>query len=505
MKRFIEVLALVLCLLFAGLVVAQQQPAVRIFQQTASDDASWQKYMAMQDKADIDSGFLPIHKFADQSYSTALNRGYLQLVPEIIRQPEIYKSVAVLFNNMGNRDKISFAELRELGRTTGVYLPDMRMFLKETGEGFEEFKTTVAKSVKEENGTETIPASILGVLSYLKIKDTSYLSLVSQNFREQSGSVAAFTSYNELPASVALEEFKTLGQGDGIWVPVEVEYIKAFAKAFMERAATVVRQETLLKNTSEANAGIQALQTEIARLKKLGSGEVNQARQITDLKIQLNKLVGQVGMLSQSQNQMASNQVNTLNLLNEGLVAVKAKMSEMGMVEAKIIADTDAKIDDVYSGIERVAEVVAYNEKVIVSSLSGAILAVLLIGFLVRRHDKKNIKQNLYATGERIDNLQGQILGVNFDRQAVSKQAISLLEINKVITLPVTVKDKSYEVKVARISKDNILVDGIRHHAKDRQNCHEYGIGTNVPTMIDRAASHGHLTTSLILENVKVA
>ncbi len=506
MKRYIQVLILTFCFVFTGSVFANQ--AIRIFEQTTKDDASWQNYLAMQDIADRESGFLPTHKLASQAYSTAVNRGYLELVPDNLRHPEIYQAIFILFNNLSSRDKIAFTELRERGQTSGIYLPNMRLFQKETGEGFEAFKAEkIAKAIKiSADGVEKIPTSIIAALAFIELGSTSYMSLISENFRNQSNFISAFNSYNEISGEMSLEEFRSLGQGDGVWVPVEVEYIKTFAKAFAEKTATLMRQETLLKNTSEANVGIQALTAEIARLKKLGQGDSGQVKQINDLKIQLNKLVSQVSVLSESQNEMANNQVNTLSLLNDGLIAVKAKISEMGIAEASIIANTDAKIDNVYSGIERVAEVVAYNEKVIVVSLSIAIILALCLVFLVRGRDKRFIAKSMALNSERMDSLQGQIVGVTFDRQLVSKQAISLLPVGEVIVLPVTVKHESYEVKVARISRDVIMVEGIRHHANDKKNCHEYGIGTNVPVMIDRAANQGHLTNHFILEDVtKVA
>lgn len=505
MKRFIEVLALVFCLLFAGLVVAQQQPAVRIFQQTASDDGSWQKYMSMQDRADIESGFLPIHKLAEQAYATAVNRNFLELVPEDLRSAAVYQAMVILFNNLGNRDKISFAELRERGRTTGVYLPDMRMFLKETGEGFEEFKIAVAKSVKEIDGMQTVPASILGVLSYLKIKDTSYLSLVSQNFREQSGSIAAFTSYNVLPATVILEEFKTLGQGDGLWVPVELEYVKAFAKEFADRTATAVRQETLLKNTSEANLGIQALQTELAKLKREKTESHASGVKIIDLEKKLQNLSIQLESLSKLQFESSVEQNKAIEISNRTLTLVEGMMKENGLIESRANKATDEKITAVYSDIENMVNVIEYNQIVMVVSLSLAIISVLGLVFWVRGRDKRSVKQSMVMASERMDSLQGQILGVNYDRPAVSKQVIAQLKIGEEIVLPISVGHESYEVKVTRSTKGDIIVDGIRHHANDKKNCHEYGIGTNIPTMIDRAANQGHLTHLVVLENVKVA
>lgn len=505
MKRFIQVFFLIFCFIFfAGSASAEQ--AIRIFQQTANNEESWQKYLSHWEKTDIESGLL-ILKLAEQAYSTAQARGYLELVPEKLRSPENYQAIFILLNNLGGYDRISSTELRDRARGSGVYLPSMRLFKKESGEGFEDFKSQkIAKAIKTNaEGVQSIPPSVMGVLAFLELGSTSYMFLVSEKFRDQPNYITAFTSYNELlKGDVTLDEFKTLGQGDGIWVPVEEEYLKAFFKTFRERMANLTKQEALLRNTTETREGIQYLKEEIARLKKLGSPDPRQIKQINDLGNQLNKLTSKVSELTQGQKDLSQNQTVIAKAANLYKETITANFAKVNKVEAAMV-ETGAKIDAVDYRIDKMAEVISHNQKVIVFSLSGVMIVILALIFWVRGRDKRSFKQDISSVEEKVDNLHGKFVGVTFDRGLVSKPAIGLLKIGRSIKLPVTVGQDSFEVIVKRVSDDKILVKGICHHANDKKTDHEYGIGTNVPAMIDRAAGQGFLTSSLTLEEVKVA
>lgn len=511
MKRFIKAIVLVFCLFSVSAVFAQQQPAVRIMIQTATDDTLWKSYLAGQDKEDIESGYLPIYKLKQQVFSTAQERGFLDLVPENLRGPEIYGAIVILFNNLGNRDKIGFNELRERAKGSGLYLPDMRMFLNETSAGLDEFKAGIINAIKkDESGVETVPASIIGVLAYQRTAGTSYLSLVSEAFRDQSNNIKGFVSYNQLPATIPLDELVKLGQGEGLWVPVEQSYVLAFAKAFAERTAAWTRQETLLKNTNEANAGVQALQTEIARLKTVNATDPRLLKQITGLENQLNQLVKQVEGFVSSQVNLVNNQNKVdqvLTLFEQALVKINTELSSLSALESKITAETDKKVGAVYDRIERLAEVVTYNQRIMVTSLSGAIVAVLVLVFWIRRRDKRSFKKEISSVDENLNDkfydLQGQVNGVFFERDLVSKQHVGLLEINKSIVVPVTVQKRVFEVVVTRINDRLIQIDGIRHHANDVKNNHQYGIGTNVQATINRAGTNNNLTNLVQVKDVK--
>ncbi len=511
MKRFIQTVTVVVCLFSVNVVFAQQQPAVRIMIQTSADESAWQNYLSGQDKADIESGSLPIYKLAKQAFATAQNRGSLDLVPEDLRGQEIYGAIFILLNNLGNRDKISFDELRERAKGSGLYLPDMRMFLNETGAGLDEFKAGIINAIKkDESGVETVPASIIGVLAFQRTGATSYLLLVSEAFREQSNYIKGFGSYNQLPANIPLDDLVKLGQEEGLWVPVEPNFVLAFAKAFAERTAVWTRQETLLKNATEANAGVQALQAEIARLKTVNTADSRVLKQVISLENQLNQLVRQVEGVVSSQGNLTDNQKKVsqaLILFEQTLVRINTEMRSVSALESKITAETDKKIETVYDDMNSIAETADHNDMVIVLSFSGVALLMLGLIFWSLRRSKKSTDENIVAVGDSLNNkivkIEGQLAGVDFARDLVSKQHIGLLEINKSIVILVTVQKQVFKVVVTRINDSQIQIDGIRHHANDAKDNHQYGIGTNVSATIDRAGTNNNLTSLVQVKEVK--
>lgn len=479
MKRLFQALVLALILVFVSGVHAQQT-AVRVFKQTAEDPAKWQSYLSSLNKVDIEQG-VPIYVLGQQLYQTASARGYLKLVPEEFRSPEIYGAIAVLFNNLGNYERISVSEIQRLAVEIGFFLPDMRLFITETADdsAFANFKESLVKAISIDDGVENIPPAIIAVTAFLRLSNTSYMNLLPEQLRLQSNFIPAFNSFNNFNSGkIPLADLKNQAQNVGIWAPVDIRYIQAFYSALKGKFDAMQKQNQLLQDAATTKQALEKLQTQLAVRQR------QEASQIGAFSKTVKELAENVKQVSEEQISLSKAYASTAESVESALGIILSQVESIQSLKDGIAGEIESKFrESTYFFV-------------------AGLFLLLVVMLLVRRYDKEDINKKIQSINDDFGQVYGEAAGVTFDFDSVSKDKIKDWPVNQKQTLVVSVGGKSYQVIVTKISGQQITVDGVRHHADDVKTCHRYGIGTNVEAMINKAGATGNLTNLVSLEKV---
>lgn len=252
----------------------------------------------------------------------------------------------------------------------------------------------------------------------------------------------------------------------------------------------------------------KTLQAEIARLIKVNAGNAESVAQINDVKKSLTTLISNMERLSDGQDSLIKNQdtfTSALTVLEGAFAKVNVEIGSLRAMEVRLRAETDEKVAGVDSRVAQLARAVDYNQNVIVLSFSvvATFMLVMIIFLWLRSRGQKEIETEQGKINKKINDLECQINGVDFNHAAVSRQKVIALKHREAISVTVTNSNqKHFVVTITRSDDMFVMVSGLKRQSSDPTVHHKFSVTTDFSALISKAGKEGRLTQELMVMEV---
>ena len=393
-------------------------------------------------------------------------------------------------------------------------------FLKEKGQ-WERFLAT-ARSNKavvscqgvDGSNTECLKSDYVAKGAFVfASKNQQLMNLVAENQRSETAYMDLFMAYNSFPkgGGLPLEQFQKLATGQildtGILYPVNSEYLKALKDVQVAQAPQAVQSDApanavirpamkpeVLK-PSDAEVQIGNLQKQVTDLKKTLAGNTIAGERVNVMQKQLDAVSNQIKNLSSGQTDLAQNQAKisyVMQELEKTLSILQADYrNEINVAKTELTDNFNKKIEAVGTRIERMSDVIIFNERIIVGSLSGAIVVVFLFFWFSNRKTRRmaveakslandanfkalsasNLLQQTNATLKSLEVEVDEIFGTTndetkglcvHDQEKITPDKTAFLVTGSNTAVMVEFSGKVFEVIFERFTDDSFVVHGVK-------------------------------------------